>query len=265
MVELSEAELKRCQLDILSAVHNFCLKNNLGYSLAYGTLLGAVRHKGYIPWDDDIDIMMPREDYDIFLKTFEDERYKVIDSSIDCDYSIPFAKVFDTQTILLEKSNNKAKIGVNIDVFPIDNFPESLDASKRFLHRKKIWDNIHVIKSIRYSKKRNPVKSLALAIGKLFVCPLKLSFVTEKIKALSQKHNASDSNYCGIISITDGSLRDRFPIKVFELTRPVSFENREFMIIDDYDAYLSSVYGEYMIPPPAVKQITHHAFKAYWR
>lgn len=97
-------ELKQIQFDILVAVHDFCVEHDLKYTLAFGTLLGAVRHKGYIPWDDDIDIAMCRKDYDFFVSHFNgtSDFYKVYDIRTDEDYVYGFAKVADTRTVLVE-------------------------------------------------------------------------------------------------------------------------------------------------------------------
>ncbi len=103
MKELLSDELKRIQLDILRNVHKFCLEHNINYSLAYGTLLGAVRHKGFIPWDDDIDIMMLRNDYDRFIKEYpESDEYGLCCFEKDTNYPYSFAKVQDKKTSLIE-------------------------------------------------------------------------------------------------------------------------------------------------------------------
>ena len=101
--EINVEELKQIQLNILKFVDKFCKENNLKYYLAYGTLLGAVRHKGYIPWDDDIDIIMFREDYEKFVTTFKDVNYKVFATEVNSKYPYPFAKVGDTRTYFEEE------------------------------------------------------------------------------------------------------------------------------------------------------------------
>ena len=114
-------EMRKIQMDILLFIHQFCIDNGIQYSLAWGTMLGAIRHKGYIPWDDDIDIMMTRPEYDRFCKLFHDERsiYKLYDVHTDKKWIYPFAKISDERTIRVEK-NALDEIGINIDVFPID-------------------------------------------------------------------------------------------------------------------------------------------------
>ena len=119
MKEIKNDELRTIQLDILQNVHDFCMKHDIKYTLAYGTLLGAVRHGGYIPWDDDIDIAMLRPDYERFMQEYKNDIYKFTECRLDKDVHIGFGKVEDTRTIVIEGGNTK-NLGVSIDVFPID-------------------------------------------------------------------------------------------------------------------------------------------------
>ena len=126
MKEIGLKELRDLQLDILQNVHDFCVAHGIHYSLAYGTLLGAIRHKGYIPWDDDIDIAMLRPDYEKFMREYKDEVYRFCECRLDKDIHIGFGKVEDTRTIIIEAGNTK-NLGVTIDVFPIDDLCDSYE------------------------------------------------------------------------------------------------------------------------------------------
>lgn len=117
-------ELKSIQLGILKDVHDYCSSTNITYWLAYGTLLGAIRHNGYIPWDDDIDIAMPREHYEKFIQSYKKKNTVVYSCSNNKKYILHFAKVYDTRTILKEYANMNIETGVYIDIFPIDNVPD---------------------------------------------------------------------------------------------------------------------------------------------
>ena len=115
-------EVKQVELEILEYVDKICKENNIQYSLAYGTMLGAVRHKGFIPWDDDIDILLKREEYEKLLRILyskTDEKYQVF-SLKDEGYWYSYAKVTDTRTIIVEKNDRNMKECVYIDIFPID-------------------------------------------------------------------------------------------------------------------------------------------------
>ena len=150
--EVTLAELRKIQLAILDKVHEFCMERGLRYSLGGGTLLGAVRHKGYIPWDDDIDIMMPRPDYDRFLQEFDGAypHYGVLWYKNDENCLWPYAKVYDNRTVLEE---HFIKTGINIDVFPVDGLP---DESKINGYLKQLNDlTIRVRRSTKSSSKHS--------------------------------------------------------------------------------------------------------------
>lgn len=120
MKEVTEQGLKKTQLDILNTVATFCEKENINYVLFYGTLLGAVRHHGFIPWDDDVDIAMPREDYKRFMDSFPMDKYLCLCNEKDRTFPYSYGKVNRLDTKLIEVSNLIYDLGINIDIFPID-------------------------------------------------------------------------------------------------------------------------------------------------
>jgi lipopolysaccharide cholinephosphotransferase len=138
MRTITQDELKSIQLDLLQKTADFCEANGIRYFLCGGTLLGAIRHKGYIPWDDDIDIVMPRPDYERFCKTFNqpDSVYKVKSLLTHPDYACAFAKVYDNRTMLKELHYKGVHFGVYIDVLPVDGVKDSAQIKKiMFLHK----------------------------------------------------------------------------------------------------------------------------------
>ena len=144
MKEIGLEELKCIQLDLLQKTAEFCENNGIRYFLCGGTLIGAIRHHGYIPWDDDIDISMPRPDYDKFIKIFNkpENYYQVIDMSNNSKYGFPFAKVHDTRTLVNELQYSRDSFGVYIDIFPIDGVGEDKQVYRilklrKLLHTKK--------------------------------------------------------------------------------------------------------------------------------
>ncbi|MBQ7239602.1 MAG: LicD family protein, partial [Bacteroidales bacterium] len=122
MQELTLKELQGVSLDLLVSLHDFCVKNKVNYSIAYGTLIGALRHKGFIPWDDDIDVMMPRPDYERFCKSYKSDRYRLIYYGNDKTALAGFARLVDCQktNYKTERPWTMQKSGVWIDIFPID-------------------------------------------------------------------------------------------------------------------------------------------------
>ena len=125
MKKLTLDEVKKIQLEILAYIDSFCKKNNISYFINYGTLLGAVRHKGFIPWDDDIDISMDREHYNMFIEKFNQDssKYKILSLDTDKAYFNNFIKVVDTTTKIVDNRNYKTfSCGVFVDIFPMDKF-----------------------------------------------------------------------------------------------------------------------------------------------
>ena len=138
MKRVTPEELKRIQLDLLQKTADFCEQNGLRYFLCGGTLIGAVRHKGYIPWDDDIDIAMPRPDYDRFINTFnkQENYYQVVSRENNHAYSYAFAKVYDNRTILQELHYKGSTFGVYIDILPADGVKDASQIRKiMWLHK----------------------------------------------------------------------------------------------------------------------------------
>ena len=137
MREIGFSEIKRVALDILKDVAHFCDTHDIRYVLAYGTMLGAVRHKGFIPWDDDIDIMMPRDDYNRFIKLYNDHnpRYQVYSIENDDSYTYTMAKVFDQETVMIDNTlwRNFDKAGVFIDIFPLMGYRMKHRHNKKYL------------------------------------------------------------------------------------------------------------------------------------
>lgn len=255
MRELSIEEIKTISLEILDKVHNFCVKNNLRYSLFSGTLLGAIRHNGFIPWDDDIDIAMPREDYEFFLKNFKIDGLVAICCENDKYYYLPWGKVYDANTVKTEfiTSKSNSRFGVDIDVYPVDYINKEKEGIKL---KKKIafWDRI---RSICVMPKRK---------GYFFHNFAALPFrnhenhYSRKISKMGQKYNKLEHNYhfrnCPL-----SNAKDIYPIDMFNNLVLHKFEDREYFITPLFDDVLKKRYGNYMQLPPKEKQVAHHNFK----
>ncbi|MDR0560144.1 MAG: LicD family protein [Prevotellaceae bacterium] len=265
MKNIQFAELKHIQLSILKDVHNFCIERGLKYSLGGGTLLGAVRHKGYIPWDDDIDIMMPRPDYNIFVNEFSGYKPHLTCGAFENDkkFMYPYAKVYNNRTCLKEEKLNEKyqTFGVNIDLFPIDGFPDKSSRLKfSFFMKKVLFMKKLLFKKIHKPAGKNNFKRKCAGIIVRFIS---LQFIQKHIKRTIQTCDFKKSNYRGAV-IGKYSEKECYPQNVFSEYTELEFEGFKFMAISYYDEYLTGHYGDYMKLPAAEQQVGSHAVKSFW-
>ncbi|HHW91057.1 MAG TPA: LicD family protein [Clostridiales bacterium] len=246
---------------ILIDFDDFCAKHNLTYYMTYGTLIGAACHQDFIPWDDDIDVSMPREDYDRLLNELEKDlpahlslhHFKNTES-----YHLNFAKIFNKNTIIIEKAGqfNYRIGGAYIDIFPIDGVGNSYKTAVR--KRKKLLLLLPFI-SISYlklDKKKRPLwKNAAIWFSKLFDTK-KLQYRLEKIV---KKNSFQESSYVAMC-VGQYRLGEILPKEVYGTPVKLKFRDRYFNAPQDYDRYLSSIYGDYMRLPPEEKRISGHNF-----
>ncbi len=266
MKKLTLDEVKRIQVEILVELHRFCEDNGIRYFIGGGTLIGAVRHRGYIPWDDDIDVAMLRPEYERFLKAYnaQDKAHRVYSVNHCTWWPFPFAKLCRKNTRMIETNVNfgKHEIGVNIDVFPIDDCPDDPAGQQRLIRRKTWRRAVIDLKSPVISGKRSLIKNAVLVLSKglfYFVSPYRMSV---KINQLSQKHNGKGTDHCGVIVWGHG-LGEIVHKQVFSGTVEVEFENRRFLAPVGYHEWLTSIFGDYMTLPPKEKQVSLHDFEAF--
>lgn len=263
MIKLSEEELKKYQLDILNATVGFCKQNNINYWLDFGTLLGAIRHKGFISWDDDIDISMLRSDYDKFLELFNrcNERYKVYSYENNKKFYFAYAKIIDTATVLYEPDDHGKKLSVNIDLFVYDNAPEEDKKCKQILRRRNFYNNCEFARYHRGKAKGNIIRRMAVVLLKIFSnCFPKDFFVKKVIKNAKRYERFNTDRVCDFCGSTDNFICPRAIISDFQ---DGLFEGRMYKIPKDYDKLLQLEYGDYMQLPPPEKRISTHKFVAY--
>ena len=252
-------ELRDIQMGILDDVHRFCEEQGLRYSLSSGTLIGAIRHKGYIPWDDDIDIYMIRNDYERFLKTYQDQtgRYRVLDPKKEEHYYYTFAKVVDQRTKMIEKETEGYEIGVYIDVFPVDYVTEDMKKRERIFRWKKL---LYKIRRCKISNS-NPLHS-RLAYWCYRSLPVSVGMLNRVIDWLIV--NRKPTNTLCHMTEAGSTITGCFPAAAMKKMMDAKFEDRTYKIMIGYDDYLWRNYGDYMQLPPEDKRTTHH-FEAYWK
>ena len=253
-------ELKSIQLDLLQKTVDFCENNNLRYFLCGGTLIGAIRHKGYIPWDDDIDIAMPRPDYDKFMKTFNQSGnyYQVVNPDINPKYEYCFTKVFDNRTVLKELHYPGDTFGVYIDIFPADGVNGASQIYKIMLLRKLLNT-----KRANYYH-RTLFKKLINTIGKILLLPFSAHQIACWMDKECRKYIFGSVPKAGVIAnpFGPGEMVDK---SVFDSDIYQDFEGHRYRVPVGYDIWLRSVYGDYMQLPPEEHRVTHHTFEAWWK
>jgi len=257
-------ELKKIQLEILDVVSKFCDENNIKYWIDSGTLLGAIRHKGYIPWDDDIDIGMLRDDYDKFMKLFNqsNDRYQFYSVENNKKFNFPFGKVLDTTTVLYEPDEKHGyKLSVNIDVFVYDNAPDDNKELAKMLKKRNIYNTFKSVQisPVATTKKfhiTNIIRIPCYYILKL----LPKGYFSEKLIKNSKKYINDKTkrvgNFTGVYTMTCNK-------GVFKSFIDVEFEGKKYKAPIGYDEWLKSFYGDYMKLPPEEKRISTHKFVAY--
>ena len=256
-------DLKSVELDLLLEFDRVCKKLNLEYFLSSGTLLGAVRHSGFIPWDDDVDVMMFRKDYEKLLKLAPNEfapQYFLQTQTTDMEFPFPFAKLRDSMTTLIEEQLSGLDInhGIYIDIFPLDGVPtnESL--------RKLGWIPISIIGYLSLSKtvRRDSPHKLAIIFKILnSIIHVKARTLLKIYTSLCRLCDAEKTKYVAFSSWPDYPFnRIIYKKSIFERTVMLRFHGHFFPAPSGYDDLLKQIYGDYMVLPPEEKRLSNHRY-----
>ena len=259
--KLDETEIKELELGVMDYIHRLCQKENINYSLAYGTLLGAVRHKGYIPWDDDIDISLKRDEYDKLYQAVlrdNDPIYKVASWENDARYPYPFYRVYDARTVYENNYiENDIDLGICVDVFPFDYYADvNKEMVKLDTYRRLSVYTLYGIHS-KSAGLKNIVRYLLILVFRL----TRVKTWNKKMNLLSMQAKDSDSiDYL----MENKRTSTKFEKTLLDKVMDSPFEDRTYKIPEAFHQILSAIYGDdFMEIPPVEKRVKHDDFLAY--
>ena len=262
-------QLKIIQLEIMDYFDNWCRCHGITYYITAGTLIGALRHKGFIPWDDDIDVVMLRKEYERFIHEFPNSKtgkYLLYSHEINSSCIYPYAKVFDSSTTLIEGDvKHSPDIGVNIDIFPLDNATSNYYTALRMKRQIKPFNDILGIKLLD-SADRGFRKNILIKILRTLSAPFSFHWLIRIINKKSKRY--INDNTCRFIVnsvIYAKGEREILEREWFNKTIELEFEGRSYLAPIGADQYMTRLFGDYMSLPPEDKRVSHHRFVAYYK
>ena len=259
------SEIQQMELGIMEYIHEVCQKIGVKYFLAYGSLIGAVRHQGFIPWDDDMDICMLRDDYEKlqdYLIAHPDERYEVMSYKNNINYVYPFMKIQDNHTYLVEEDVRiDSNMGIYVDVFPVDGYEDDqVFKNKMTKIIKKRQLSCYTFKGITNTK--SVVNSMIRYISVIIFYFTNTNKYVSQIDELAKSRKVDDYELVDYVVYKDMN-KPVWKREWLEQVEAGSFEGKEFMIPKHYHEILTSDYGNYMQLPPVEQQVSHHDFKLW--
>lgn len=253
--------LQKCELEALIEFDRICKKHHIPYTLYGGTLLGAVRHNGFIPWDDDIDVAVLRSDYDKLEEIFTQEmsaRFFFQNHNTDKDWYRLYAKIRVNDTLYIECAHASRSIhqGIYIDIFPLDNIPDDQSERRRQERDFKIVNTLLSAKYIDVSS-RTGLKKLCASVIRILCLPLSLNYLYSKATSVSCRYKDIE---CKEVKNFFGAYGDReiMPKEYMTQMHTILFEGCALSVITDYDNVLKRIYRNYMQLPPINKRVTRH-------
>lgn len=272
MEKISFRDAQLGAYEILKFLDAFCRKNNLTYFLMYGSLIGAVRDKGIIPWDDDIDIMMPRPDYDKLIQICSTENilpFKLFENSIVSEYPHPISRMSDQRYKTNFANEKDYGIGLFVDIYPLDGVGNDLKIAHKLI--KKAYRNASLcfLTSRKKFGRDNTKSKIRMAVkfpAYIWANLLGNHHYIKKSIKLCKEYSYEESKYVSGIAQpfreSNGENKNIYLKEWFEVIE-TEFEGRKFCIPKGYDKILKMGYGDYMVPLPENQRDTHHTYDTY--
>lgn len=260
MKKIESKKIKEIEVNILKEYDRFCKSNNLKYYLSGGTLLGGIRHKGFIPWDDDIDVCMPRKDYEFLVKNFKNNNNNlIIKSSLLNNLDIPFAKIVDINTEIDSKfDESEINKHLWIDIFPVDGLPDDIDKVKEIYSKCNFYRTLLLLQDAKLGEGTTFFRKYAKYILKPLAKFYGKKRCAEKLEKIAKSNPYETSKYVGAVTWGLYGAGERMLKSEFEKVVEVEFEGHKFPAFFCWDSYLRGLYGNYMELPPVEKRKTHN-------
>lgn len=238
-------------LKMMKEIHRICIEHGIKYTMLAGTMLGAIRHKGFIPWDDDMDLGMTYDDYKHFVKVMSelDHPWLEIDSPIEVNYNY-FIKIYDKNTTFVEEDHQNDIKGVFIDVFPIVYAGDSYEEANKRITKCSFFKAL-------LSRRSGTIVNMTFK-GLLFEFISKLFSKKFLYRQIIASYEEANSRRRLLSSVLFSRNNDTMPSTMYEQVCLYDFEDTQFLGVSDYDKYLSGKFGDYMKLPPADCRIPHH-------
>lgn len=269
--QLEVKESQAVATQVLTVIADICEQQSLRYCLIYGTLIGAVRHQGCIPWDDDVDIMMPRPDYDKLLAYFYENgdkwpHLKVFNHDVCPDYPYMITRISDDRYVIEMENEKPYGMGVFVDIYPFDGLGNTPEEALKYGMK---GDRLS---SLCYQATRDhfAMETTTSPLRKVLKLPVYLisrmlgkDRFQDKLESLARVKPYDENEYVGCVVWLSGGMKDIFPREWFEETELAEFDGYQFRIPKRYHEILRHIYGDYMQLPPEKDRVGHHCYKVY--